>query len=166
MWRSLRPWVKLELLNALDNDKLIGWDTTIAIDPASALDANGLPTGFLQGARFGTAVAELTFSSQEAELAYIDGADATTGAGTLFVVDALGNREPRELAQDACGLRYLGIGGSRKLELLAAREITWDLKLASWGKQEPTAQEVKDAFEKADRALHEKEKKSETPDKK
>ena len=58
------------------------------------------------------------------------------------------------------------IGGNRKLELLAAREITWDLKLSSWGKQEPTAQEVKDAFEKADKALHEKEKKSETPDKK
>lgn len=55
------------------------------------------------------------------------------------------------------------IGGNRKLELLAAREITWDLKLSSWGKQEPTAQEVKDAFEKADR---EREKKAETPDKK
>jgi hypothetical protein len=58
------------------------------------------------------------------------------------------------------------IGGNRKLELLAAREVTWDLKLASWGKQEPTAQEVKDAFDKADKALHDKEKKSETPDKK
>jgi hypothetical protein len=58
------------------------------------------------------------------------------------------------------------IGGNRKLELLAAREITWDLKLSSWGKQEPTAQEVKDAFDKADKALHEKEKKTETPDKK
>ena len=55
------------------------------------------------------------------------------------------------------------IGGNRKLELLAAREITWDLKLASWGKQEPTAQEVRDAFEKADKA---QEKKGETPDKK
>ena len=58
------------------------------------------------------------------------------------------------------------IGGNRKLELLAAREITWDLKLSSWGKQEPTAQEVRDAFEKADKAQHDKEKKGETPDKK
>jgi hypothetical protein len=58
------------------------------------------------------------------------------------------------------------IGGNRKLELMAAREITWDLKLAAWGKQEPTAQEVKDAFDKAERERHEKEKKSETPDKK
>lgn len=58
------------------------------------------------------------------------------------------------------------IGGNRKLELLAAREVTWDLKLSSWGKQEPTAQEVKDAFDKAEKAQHDKEKKSETPDKK
>ena len=58
------------------------------------------------------------------------------------------------------------IGGNRKLELLAAREITWDLKLASWGKQEPTAQEVKDAYDKAEKAQHDKEKKPETPDKK
>src|SRR5436190_3135514 len=60
------------------------------------------------------------------------------------------------------------IGGNKRLELLAAREVTWDLKLSSWGKQEPTAQEVKDAFEKAEkeREKHEKEKKGENPDKK
>lgn len=53
VWRSLKPWLKLEVLNALDNDKLIGWDTTITVDPGSALDADGLPTGFIRGARFG-----------------------------------------------------------------------------------------------------------------
>jgi len=58
------------------------------------------------------------------------------------------------------------IGGNRKLELLAAREVTWDLKLSSWGKQEPTAQEVKDAYDKAEKALHDKEKKTEAPEKK
>ena len=58
------------------------------------------------------------------------------------------------------------VGGNRELELMAAREITWDLKLASWGKQEPTAQEVKDAYDKAEKALHDKDKKTETPDKK
>ena len=56
------------------------------------------------------------------------------------------------------------IGGNRRLELMAAREVTWDLKLASWGKQEPTAQEVKDAFEKAEK--HKEDKKAETPEKK
>jgi hypothetical protein len=53
VWRTLRPWLKLEVLNVMDNNKLIAWDTTIAVDPASALDADGLPTGYLRGARFG-----------------------------------------------------------------------------------------------------------------
>ena len=53
VWKTLKPWVKVEVLNALDNNKLIAWDTTITVDPASALDANGLPTGYLKGARFG-----------------------------------------------------------------------------------------------------------------
>ena len=53
VWKTLKPWVKMEVLNALNNDKLITWDTTIAVDPASALDADGLPTGYVKGARFG-----------------------------------------------------------------------------------------------------------------
>ncbi len=53
VWKTLKPWVKVEVLNALGNDKLIGWDTTITVDANSALDANGLPTGYLKGARFG-----------------------------------------------------------------------------------------------------------------
>ena len=53
LWRALRPWVEVEVLNVLGNDKLIGWDTTVTADPNSALDANGLPTGYIQGARFG-----------------------------------------------------------------------------------------------------------------
>jgi hypothetical protein len=53
VWSSLKPWVKLEVLNVLNNDKLITWDTAITVDPSSALDADGLPTGYLQGARFG-----------------------------------------------------------------------------------------------------------------
>ena len=41
------------------------------------------------------------------------------------------------------------VGGNKKLELMAVREVSWDMKMVSWGKQEPTVQEVKDAFEKA-----------------
>lgn len=53
VWKSLRPWLKLEVLNVLNNDKLIGWDTSVTADATSALDANGLPTGYIRGARFG-----------------------------------------------------------------------------------------------------------------
>jgi outer membrane receptor protein involved in Fe transport len=53
VWKTLRPWIKIEVLNAFNNDKLIGWDTTVTADAASALDADGLPTGFVRGVRFG-----------------------------------------------------------------------------------------------------------------
>jgi hypothetical protein len=53
VWRSAQPWFKFEVFNALNNDKLIAWDTAIAADAASARDEFGLPTGYLQGARFG-----------------------------------------------------------------------------------------------------------------
>jgi hypothetical protein len=55
VWRSAKPWIEFEVLNVLNNDKLIAWDTSIAADAASALDASGLPTGYLRGSNFGRA---------------------------------------------------------------------------------------------------------------
>ena len=57
VWRSAQPWIKFEMFNVLDNQKLIAWDTAITADPASARDEFGLPTGYLPGARFGQATA-------------------------------------------------------------------------------------------------------------
>jgi hypothetical protein len=53
VWKSARPWIKFELYNALNNGKLLSWDTTVTPDPASAKDANGLATGYIKGANFG-----------------------------------------------------------------------------------------------------------------
>ena len=53
LWKALRPWARIEILNVFDNDKLIGWDTSIKADATSALDANGLPTGYIEGVRNG-----------------------------------------------------------------------------------------------------------------
>jgi hypothetical protein len=61
VWKTLRPWLKMEVLNALANNKVIAWDTTITVDPNSALDANGLPTGYLKGARFGQATSTASY---------------------------------------------------------------------------------------------------------
>jgi hypothetical protein len=49
-------------------------------------------------------------------------------------------------------------GGNKRLELMAVRELSWDLNMVSWGKQEPTVQDVKEAFEKAEKERIEKEK--------
>ena len=57
VWRSAQPWIKVEAFNVLNNQKLIAWDTTILADPASDRDALGLPTGYLQGPRFGQGTA-------------------------------------------------------------------------------------------------------------
>jgi hypothetical protein len=57
VWQRVRPWVKFEVLNVLNNDKLIAWNTSVTADPNSSLDANGLPTGYVQGALFGQGTA-------------------------------------------------------------------------------------------------------------
>jgi hypothetical protein len=68
VWRAIKPWVELEVLNVLNNDKLIAWDTTISVDPNSALDGNGLPTGYIKGANFGKATSTAQFPRPRAGL--------------------------------------------------------------------------------------------------
>ena len=53
VWRTMSPWVKLEVLNLLNNQKPISWDTTVTADLKGALDANGLPLDYIKGANFG-----------------------------------------------------------------------------------------------------------------
>jgi outer membrane receptor protein involved in Fe transport len=57
VWRSVSPWVRVEALNVLNNQKLIAWDTTVTADNAGAKDANGLPLSYIKGANFGNATA-------------------------------------------------------------------------------------------------------------
>ena len=63
VWRSAQPWIKFEAFNVLNNQKLIAWDTAITADAASARDANGLPTGYLQGPRFGQGTANSHYAA-------------------------------------------------------------------------------------------------------
>jgi hypothetical protein len=57
VWRTVRPWLKVEVYNLLNNTKMIAWDRTVTANAASTLDANGIPTGYVQGPRFGQATA-------------------------------------------------------------------------------------------------------------
>ena len=61
VFKSARPWVKLDVYNLLNNQKLITWNTVVRPDPNSPLDSLGLPTGFVQGSQFGTATAATNF---------------------------------------------------------------------------------------------------------
>jgi outer membrane receptor protein involved in Fe transport len=53
VWRSVSPWFKVEVLNALNNQKLISWDTTVTADANGPKDANGLPLSYVTGPNFG-----------------------------------------------------------------------------------------------------------------
>jgi hypothetical protein len=53
VFRSLRPWVKLEVRNLFNDTPLIAYDTTVTPDPTSPLDSLGLRTGYVKGASFG-----------------------------------------------------------------------------------------------------------------
>jgi len=55
VFKSARPWVKLELYNVFNDEKLVTWNTTVRADPASPLDELGLPTGYIKGPQFGRA---------------------------------------------------------------------------------------------------------------
>ena len=55
-------------------------------------------------------------------------------------------------------LVFYTISGNKKLEVIAVREISYDLRPVAHGKQEPTVQEMKDAWEKSEREKAEREK--------
>jgi hypothetical protein len=61
VFRALRPWVKVDVYNALNNQKLIRWNTTVAADATSQRDELGLPTGYVKGPSFGKATSTTNF---------------------------------------------------------------------------------------------------------
>ena len=55
VYKTVRPWLKFDVYNLLNNLKVIRYNTTVNPDPNSPLDAMGLPTGYLKGSLFGQA---------------------------------------------------------------------------------------------------------------
>jgi len=58
---TVRPWLKFDVFNLLNNDKLITYNTTYRMDPRSPLDALGLRTGVIPGPQFGQATSQTNF---------------------------------------------------------------------------------------------------------
>jgi hypothetical protein len=57
----VEPWIKFEVFNALNDDTLRTFNTTVTADPTSPLDGDGLRTGFIEGANFGRATAATNY---------------------------------------------------------------------------------------------------------
>ena len=55
VFRSLRPYAKLDVFNLFNNDELIAWNTTVSPDNSGPRDALGLPLNYIRGANFGQA---------------------------------------------------------------------------------------------------------------
>jgi hypothetical protein len=66
VFRTVSPWVKVEVLNLANNQDVFEWNTTVRPDPNSPLDQNGLPTGFIRGANFGRATANTHYPAWRA----------------------------------------------------------------------------------------------------
>jgi hypothetical protein len=61
VFKSLRPWLRWDIYNAFNNQKLIAYNTTVTPDPNSPLDSLGLRTGYVQGGSFGKATSNAHF---------------------------------------------------------------------------------------------------------
>jgi outer membrane receptor protein involved in Fe transport len=55
VFKSLRPWIKFDVYNLFNNQKLIAWNTTVSQTASSARDNLGLATAYTRGSTFGTA---------------------------------------------------------------------------------------------------------------
>jgi outer membrane receptor protein involved in Fe transport len=66
VFRSVSPWIKMEVLNLFNENDPIAWNTSVNPDPNSPLDEHGLPTGFIQGSTFGRATANTHFPAWRA----------------------------------------------------------------------------------------------------
>jgi hypothetical protein len=57
VFRTLRPWLKFEVYNMLNDQSLVTFNTAVTANNAGARDENGLPTEFTRGSNFGRATA-------------------------------------------------------------------------------------------------------------
>jgi len=55
VWSSLQPRLKLYVYNLLNSRKQISWDTTVVPDRDGPVDADGLPTRYIEAPSFGQA---------------------------------------------------------------------------------------------------------------
>jgi hypothetical protein len=62
VWQSLRPWVRLEVLNLFNNQQLISWDTTVTADLNGPKDPNGLPLNYVSGPNFGKGTSNANYA--------------------------------------------------------------------------------------------------------
>ena len=61
VFRTLRPYAKLDVFNLFNNDKLIAWNTTVSPDNNGPRDQFGLPLNYIRGGSFGQATGNTSY---------------------------------------------------------------------------------------------------------
>jgi len=61
LYKTARPWLKFDVYNLFNDLTVIRYNTTVNPDPNSALDAMGLPTGYVKGPQFGQATSTAAY---------------------------------------------------------------------------------------------------------
>jgi hypothetical protein len=63
VWESLRPWLKVEVLNVFNNQQMISWDTAVTANLQGPREGNtGLPLNYTPGPNFGKATSNGNFA--------------------------------------------------------------------------------------------------------
>jgi outer membrane receptor protein involved in Fe transport len=94
VFRDLRPWIKFDVYNLFNNQKLIAWSTTVSQNASTPVDNLGLRTGYTPAASFGRATGNtVTNLNQTAIPTYAPtGFGGTNGNGGRTIRVALGLR--------------------------------------------------------------------------
>jgi hypothetical protein len=61
VFKSARPWLKFDVYNLFNNERMTAYNITVRPDPKSPLDSMGIPTGYTQGSLFGQATSTANF---------------------------------------------------------------------------------------------------------
>lgn len=112
------PWARetTTLGQSVRGDPVFALDHFLWVDRGIIVisDASVQPVAY-----YGQGVTELALSPADGELAYVEEGDAAAPGGRVFVVTATSQETPLQVADDACGVRYLSIAGRRLLGYLS-----------------------------------------------
>ena len=56
VWRSVEPWIKLQVRNLFNTTPKLTWDTTVQADFGGPVDGDGIPTQFIESPTYGEAL--------------------------------------------------------------------------------------------------------------
>jgi hypothetical protein len=62
IWGKLRPWLKVEVYNLFNNDKLLSWNRTIKANWKGPVDELGLPLTYTTGSSYGQATGNANYA--------------------------------------------------------------------------------------------------------